>query len=215
MEIERIDNQPSQTIEGYRVRPGKPLPFGVSTVPGGLNFSVYTSAGTSCTLVLISRSDKKIIKEIKIPDHYRIGDVYSIVVFDLDYEDIEYGYKIEGPYSPEAGHRFNGDNILMDPYARATSGREEWGVEPNWEIQYQHRSRISFDDFDWEGDSPLETNDEDLVIYEMHVRSFTQSETSGAKFKGTYAGIVEKIPYLKNLGINAVELMPVFEFDEF
>ena len=215
MEIERIDNQPSQTIEGYRVRPGKPLPFGVSTVPGGLNFSVYTSAGTSCTLVLISRSDKKIIKEIKIPDHYRIGDVYSIVVFDLDYEDIEYGYKIEGPYSPEAGHRFNGDNILMDPYARATSGREEWGVEPNWEIQYQHRSRISFDDFDWEGDSPLETNDEDLVIYEMHVRSFTQSETSGAKFKGTYAGIVEKIPYLKSLGINAVELMPVFEFDEF
>ncbi len=103
----------------------------------------------------------------------------------------------------------------MDPYARTTSGREEWGVEPNWEIQYQHRSRISFDDFDWEGDSPLEIRDEDLVIYEMHVRSFTQSETSGVKFRGTYAGIAEKIPYLKKLGINAVELMPVFEFDEF
>ena len=103
----------------------------------------------------------------------------------------------------------------MDPYARTTSGREEWGVEPNWELQYQHRSRISFDDFDWEGDSPLEIKDEDLVIYEMHVRSFTQSETSVVKFRGTYAGIVEKIPYLKKLGINAVELMPVFEFDEF
>ena len=215
MELERIDNQPIETIEGYRVRPGKPLPFGVSTVPGGLNFSVYTSAGTSCTLVLLSRSERKIIKEIKIPDHYRIGDVYSIVVFDLDYEDIEYGYKIKGPFSPEEGHRFDEKNILMDPYARATAGREEWGKEPNWEIQYQHRSRISFDDFDWEGDSPLEINDEDLVIYEMHVRSFTQSETSGVKFKGTYAGIVEKIPYLKELGINAVELMPVFEFDEF
>jgi len=215
MELERIDNQPIETIEGYRVRPGKPLPFGVSTVPGGLNFSVYTSAGTSCTLVLLSRSENKIIKEIRIPDHYRIGDVYSIVVFDLDYEDIEYGYKIEGPFSPEDGHRFDGDKILMDPYARTTSGREEWGVEPNWELQYQHRSRISFDDFDWEGDSPLEIRDEDLVIYEMHVRSFTQSETSGVKFRGTYAGIVEKIPYLKKLGINAVELMPVFEFDEF
>ena len=215
MELERIDNQPSETIAGYRVRPGKPLPFGVSTVPGGVNFSVYTSAGTSCTLVLMSRSDNKAIKEIKIPDHYRIGDVYSIVVFDLDYEDIEYGFKIEGPYSPEIGHRFNGDNILMDPYARATAGRDVWGVEPNWEIQYQHRSRISFDDFDWEGDSPLEIKDEDLVIYEMHVRSFTQSESSGVKFKGTYAGIVEKIPYFKKLGINAVELMPVFEFDEF
>ena len=215
MELERIDIQPTETIEGYRVRPGKPLPFGVSTVPGGLNFSVYTSAGTSCTLVLLSRSENKIIKEIRIPDHYRIGDVYSIVVFDIDYEDIEYGYKIEGPFSPEDGHRFDGDNILMDPYARTTSGREEWGVEPNWELQYQHRSRISFDDFDWEGDSPLEIKDEDLVIYEMHVRSFTQSETSGVKFRGTYAGIVEKIPYLKKLGINAVELMPVFEFDEF
>ena len=215
MELERIDNQPSQTIEGYQVRPGKPLPFGVSTVPGGLNFSVYTSAGTSCTLVLLSRSEQRVIKEIRIPDHYRIGDVYSIVVFDLDYEDIEYGYKIEGPNEPKAGHRFDKGNILMDPYARATSGREEWGVEPNWEIQYQHRARISFDDFDWEGDSPLEIKDEDLVIYEMHVRSFTQSETSGVKFKGTYAGIVEKIPYLKELGINAVELMPVFEFDEF
>lgn len=215
MELERIDNQPIETIEGYRVRPGKPLPFGVSTVPGGLNFSVYTSAGTSCTLVLLSRSEQKVIKEIRIPDHYRIGDVYSIVVFDLDYEDIEYGYKIEGPFSPENGHRFDGTNILMDPYARTTAGREEWGVEPNWEIQYQHRSRISFDDFDWEGDSPLEIKDEDLIIYEMHVRSFTQSETSGVKFKGTYAGIVEKIPYLKELGINAVELMPVFEFDEF
>ena len=215
MELERIDNQPSETIEGYRVRPGKPLPFGVSTVPGGINFSVYTSAGTSCTLVLLSRSEKCIIKEIKIPDHYRIGNVYSIVVFDLDYEDIEYGYKIEGPYAPEDGHRFDSSKILMDPYARATSGRAEWGVEPNWEIQYQHRSRISFDDFDWEGDSPLEIKDEDLVIYEMHVRSFTQSETSGVKFKGTYAGIVEKIPYLKELGINAVELMPIFEFDEF
>ena len=215
MELERIDIQPTETIEGYRVRPGKPLPFGVSTVPGGLNFSVYTSAGTSCTLVLLSRSENKIIKEIRIPDHYRIGDVYSIVVFDIDYEDIEYGYKIEGPFSPEDGHRFDGDNILMDPYARTTSGRVEWGVEPNWELQYQHRSRISFDDFDWEGDSPLEIKDEDLVIYEMHVRSFTQSETSGVKFRGTYAGIVEKIPYLKKLGINAVELMPVFEFDEF
>ena len=215
MELERIDIQPTETIEGYRVRPGKPLPFGVSTVPGGLNFSVYTSAGTSCTLVLLSRSENKIIKEIRIPDHYRIGDVYSIVVFDIDYEDIEYGYKIEGPFSPEDGHRFDGDNILMDPYARTTSGREEWGVEPNWELQYQHRSRISFDDFDWEGDSPLEIKDEDLVIYEMHVRSFTQSETSGVKFRGTYAGIAEKIPYLKKLGINAVELMPVFEFDEF
>ena len=215
MELERIDNLPTESISGFRVRPGKPLPFGVSSVPGGLNFSIYTSAGTSCTLVLFSRSEGSSLAEIRVPDHYRIGDVYSIVVYGLDYEDIEYGFKIDGPYSPEQGHRFNKDNILMDPYARVLSGRDVWGVEPNWDEKYQYRSRVAFDDFDWEGDKPLEIDDADLVIYEMHVRSFTQSDSSGVKFKGTYAGIAEKIPYLKSLGVNAVELMPVFEFDEF
>jgi glycogen operon protein len=215
MDLERIDNLPTDTISGFRIRPGRPLPFGVSSVPGGLNFSVYTSAGTSCALVLFSRSEEVPLGEIRIPDHYRIGDVYSIVVYDLDYEDVEYGFRIDGPFCPEEGHRFNPENVLMDPYARVLSGREEWGVEPDWSKQYQYRSRVAFDDFDWEGDSPLEINDADLVIYEMHVRSFTKSESSGVKFKGTYAGITEKIPYLQSLGINAVELMPVFEFDEF
>lgn len=213
--VERIDNIPTETIQGYRVRPGKPLPFGVSSVPGGLNFSVYTSAGSSCTLVLFSRSEHKPLAEIRVPDHYRLGDVYSIVVYDLDYEDLEYGFRIDGPYQPEQGHRFNPENILMDPYARVISGRDAWGQAPDWDKVYPLRSRVAFDDFDWEGDSPLEINDADLVIYELHVRSFTNSESSGVKFKGTYAGIVEKIPYLKSLGINAVELMPIFEFDEF
>ena len=215
MDLERIDNIPTETISGFRVRPGKPLPFGVSSVPGGLNFSVYTSAGTSCKLVLFSRSESLPLGEIKVPDNYRIGDVYSIVVYDLDYEDLEYGFKIDGPFDPSQGNRFNPDNILMDPYARVISGRDEWGIEPDWTKPYQYRSRIAFDDFDWEGDSPLEINDADLVIYELHVRSFTNSESSSVKFKGTYAGIVEKIPYLKSLGVNAVELMPIFEFDEF
>ncbi len=215
MEIERIDNIPTETIAGFRVRPGKPLPFGVSSVPGGLNFSVYTSAGTSCTLVLFSRSEELPLGEIRVPDHYRIGDVYSIVVYDLDYEDLEYGFRIDGPFEPARGNRFDNSKVLMDPYARVISGRDEWGVDPDWNRAYQYRSRVAFDDFDWEGDSPLEINDADLVIYELHVRSFTKSENSNVKFKGTYAGIVEKIPYLKSLGINAVELMPVFEFDEF
>ena len=215
MELERIDNIPTESIEGFRVRPGKPLPFGVSSVPGGLNFSVYTSAGTSCTLMLFSKTEERLLAEICIPHHYRIGDVFSIVVYDLDFEDLEYGFKIDGPYAPEEGHRFDLNKILMDPYARVISGRDEWGVEPDWQNPYQYRSRVAFDDFDWEGDSPLEIKDADLVIYELHVRSFTQSETSGVKFKGTYAGIAEKIPYLKSLGVNAVELMPIFEFDEF
>lgn len=89
------------------------------------------------------------------------------------------------------------------------------GETPNWQRPYPYRARVSFDDFDWEGERPLEIPSEDLVIYETHVRSFTRSDTSGVKQPGTYAALVEKIPYLKQLGINAVELMPVYEFDEF
>ena len=90
-----------------------------------------------------------------------------------------------------------------------------WGVKPNWGDVYQHRGRLVFDDFDWQGDRPLETPMEDLVIYELHVRGFTRHASSGVKFPGTFAGIREKIPYLKELGVNCVELMPIFEFDEF
>ncbi len=86
---------------------------------------------------------------------------------------------------------------------------------PDWDDAYQHRGRLIYDDFDWEGDRPLETPIEDLVVYEMHVRGFTRHPSSRVKFPGTFAGIREKIPYLKGLGINCIELMPIFEFDEF
>jgi len=138
-----------------------------------------------------------------------------MVVFGLNYEDLEYGFRIDGPFQPEAGHRFDASKILMDPYARLISGRDVWGEAPNWQRPYPYRARVSFDDFDWQGDRPLEIPPEDLIIYETHVRSFTQSSTSGVNKPGTYAGLVEKIPYLQQLGINAIELMPIYEFDEF
>lgn len=214
--IERIDGLPTNIINGYKVRPGKPLPFGVSHVPNGLNFSAYTSAGTGCTLVLFSRGVLEPFAEIEFPKSYRIGDVFCMIVFDLDYEDLEYGYRIDGPFQPEAGHRFNKECILMDPYTKLVSGRDVWGEEPDWNAQiYHYRSRVSFDDFDWEDDSPLEFPPEDLLIYEAHVRGFTKSASAKVAHPGTYAGLAEKIPYLKRLGINAIELMPIFEFDEF
>lgn len=214
--IDRIDVLPTDEIKGFKVRPGKPLPFGVSHVPNGLNFSIFTSAGTSCTLVLFKRGENTPFAEIDFPAQYRIGDVFCMMVFGLDYEDLEYGYRVDGPFDPSAGHRFNKEAILMDPYSHLISGRDVWGVQPDWDNEvYHYRSRVSFDDFDWEGDIPLEIAPEDLIIYEAHVRGFTKSESSGVKFPGTYAGLVEKIPYLKSLGINAIELMPVFEFDEF
>jgi glycogen operon protein len=166
--------------------------------------------------VLFSRGEREPFAELHFPQEYRIGDVYCMIVFGLDYEDLEYGYRIDGPYEAAQGHRFDKNKVLMDPYARLISGRDVWGFEPDWQAQiYPYRARVSFDDFDWEDDCPLEIPPEDLVIYETHVRGFTSSPSSETTYPGTYAGIVEKIPYLKSLGINAIELMPIYEFDEF
>jgi len=213
--MDRIDSLPTDNICGQRVRPGKPLPFGVSHVPGGLNFSVYTSAGEQCTLVLFRQGAAEPFAELPFPGHYRIGDVFCMVVFGLDFEDLEYGFRIDGPFNPDKGDRFDASKILMDPHARLIAGRDRWGEDPDWQRIYPYRARVSLDDFDWQGERPLEIPMQDLIIYEAHVRAMTQSPSSQTAHPGTYAGLVEKIPYLKDLGINAIELMPIFEFDEF
>ncbi|HEC69922.1 MAG TPA: glycogen debranching enzyme GlgX [Candidatus Omnitrophica bacterium] len=211
----RVDLHPTHTYGKFKLRPGKPLPFGATIVPGGVNFSIYSRHATSCELVLFEKHAPQPFAVIPFPDSFRIGNVFAMVVFDLDYENIEYGYRMDGPFNPKEGHRFDKTKILMDPYAKAIGGRDVWGVEPNWNDIYQHRARIFFDDFDWEDDHPLEIPIEDLIIYEMHVRGFTRHPSSGVKYPGTFAAIKEKIPYLKELGVNCVELMPIHEFDEF
>jgi len=215
--MDRIDIHPTHTVDGYKVRCGRPLPFGATLVPGGVNFSIYSSYAIDCTLVLFKRHQAEPMVELLFPEEFRIGNVWSMIVFDLDYENTDYGYRMGGPLSFQEGHWFNRDKILMDPYAKIIGGRDVWGVDPDWSDPYQHRSRLAFDDFDWEGDRPLEILPEDQVIYEMHVRGFTRHPSSGVKEsqRGTFAGIRTKIPYLKELGVNAIELMPVFEFDEF
>jgi len=213
--IDRIDIHPTHEWGGYRLRPGKPFPFGATLVPGGVNFSIFSSHATSCTLVLFDKHALQPKAEIPFPDEFRIGNVFTMVVFDLDYESIEYGFRVDGPFDPQAGHRFEHAKILLDPYARALGGRDIWGKSPNWDDVYWHRARLVYDDFDWESDRPLEIPIEDLIIYEMHVRGFTRHLSSGVKHPGTFAGIAEKIPYLKSLGVNAIEFMPIFEFDEF
>jgi glycogen operon protein len=122
---------------------------------------------------------------------------------------------MDGPFNPEAGHRFDRTKILSDPYAKAIGGRDVWLAPPNWNNIYPHRSRLVFEDFDWETDKPLETPIEDLIVYEAHVRGFTNHPSSKVKNKGTFAGIREKIPYLLEMGINCIELMPLYEFDEY
>jgi glycogen operon protein len=202
-------------------------------VPGGVNFSVFSRHADYCVLVLFEKGAAEPLVEIPFRGSFyqvetgepfwvdfRIGNVFALTVFELDYENIEYGFRMDGPGSRvgrgEPGvHRFDPTKILMDPYAKAIGGRDVWGETPNCDDVYPHRARIIADDFDWGSDRPLETPIEDLVIYEMHVRGFTRHASSGVKHPGTFAAIREKIPYLKGLGVNCVELMPVFEFDEF
>ena len=211
----RIDVYPTHTINDYPVRIGRAFPFGASFVPGGVNFSIFSRHATSCTLVLFEKDAPQPFAEIVFPKEFRIGNVFTMIVFGLDYETIEYGYRIDGPHDPHGFHRFDPSKILLDPYAKVIAGRDEWGKQPDWNNVYQHRARLVYDDFDWEWDHPLEIPITDLVIYEMHVRSFTRDKSSGVKYPGTFAAIREKIPYLKALGVNCVELLPVFEFDEF
>ncbi|MDT3401528.1 glycogen debranching protein GlgX [Mucilaginibacter terrae] len=210
----RIDYYPTHELQGIEYRRGHVLPFGATMVPNGVNFSVYSSASTSCSLVMFERGEPLPFAEIPFPEEFRIGNAYCMIVFDLDFESLEYGYRMDGPHDPANGHRFDNSKILSDPYAKAIGGRDTWMASPDWDNIYPFRSRLVFEDFDWEHDRPLQIPIEDLVIYEMHVRSFTMHPSSGAKYKGTFAGIREKIPYLKELGINCVELMPIYEFDE-
>ncbi|MDD5255606.1 MAG: alpha-amylase family glycosyl hydrolase, partial [Candidatus Omnitrophica bacterium] len=211
----RVDLHPTHTYKDFRLRVGKPLPFGATIVPGGVNFSIYSREATSCELLLFKKHEHQPFAVIPFLNEFRIGNVFCMVVFDLDYEDVEYGFRMDGPFDAKEGHRFDRTKVLMDPYAKAIGGRDSWGQQPNWDDLYQHRARICFDDFDWESDRPLETPVEDLIIYEMHVRGFSNHPSSKVKHPGTFAGLREKIPYLKELGVNCVELMPIHEFDEF
>ncbi|MFZ2491173.1 MAG: glycogen debranching protein GlgX [Thermoanaerobaculia bacterium] len=231
--MQRIDVYPTHIFEGYKLRPGKPYPFGAHMVPGGVNFSVFSRNAEYCTLVLFEKGAREPFLEIPFRGYFqragdnepvwgefRIGNVFTMTVFDLDHENLEYGYRMGGPgphpvRGTPAIHRFDTGQVLLDPYARSIGGRDVWGELPDWNEPFPHRGRIVHDDFDWQGDRPLEVPFEDLIVYEMHVRSFTGHPTARVKSPGTFAAMREKIPYLKELGVNCVELMPVFEFDEF
>jgi isoamylase len=201
MTLQAIDVYPTHHEHGYDLRVGRPFPFGATTVPGGVNFSVFSSAATSCTLVLFDKGCPQPKAEITFPAGFRIGHTWAMTVFNLDVETMEYGYRMDGPWNPGQGHRFDSSKILLDPYARAIGGRDVWGVEPDWSNIFPHRGRVVFEDFEWEGDRPLETPIEDLVVYKAHARGLTRDPSSGVRFPGSFGGIREKIPYLKELGI--------------
>lgn len=202
---------PLDEIAGFDVRPGFYEINGATAIPGGVNFTVHSNNATAVELLLFYRKESEPYAVLPFPEHYRIGNVYSMIVFGLDIEEFEYAYRVDGPYDQKKGLIFDKSQMLLDPYARAVTGQSVWGAINDCS---HYKARVVKSDFDW-GDfkQPLIPM-EDLIVYEMHVRGFTNDKSSGVKNPGTFDGIREKIPYLKELGINAVELMPIFEFDE-
>ncbi|MGA1869351.1 MAG: glycogen debranching protein GlgX [bacterium] len=209
---------------------GKPLPLGVILKREGINFALFSQHSTAVTLVLFYPGMDEPLAEFPLdPRFNRTGNVWHVFVRGLN-PGIEYGYRVEGGIeSTHHIYNYNRQRILIDPYAKALIGAETWGEgiaqaemrkdkastkEHSWSDICFRRSIIMENQFDWGFDQPLNTHLADTIIYELHVRGFTMHQTSGVSYPGTLQGIIEKIPYLKELGITAVELMPVNEFEE-
>ena len=205
---------PLDVVEGFKIRPGFFRMYGACEASNGVSFTINSHGATRCTLLLFKPQASKPYARIPFPDSYRIGDTYSMLVFDIKPDEFEYAFSFDGPYEPAKGLLFNEENVLLDPYSRAVTGQRKWGEKPEGGKDFEYRARVVKSNFDWGNIKQLEQPFEDLVIYETHVRGYTKDKSSGVSAPGTFAGLKDKIPYLKDLGINAVELMPIFEFDE-
>lgn len=205
---------PLDVVEGFKIRPGFFRMYGACVASNGVSFTINSHGATRCTLLLFKPQAPKPYARIPFPDSYRIGDTYSMLVFDIKPDEFEYAFSFDGPYEPAKGLLFNEENVLLDPYSRAVTGQRKWGEKPEGGKDFEYRARVVKSSFDWGNIKQIEQPFEDLVIYETHVRGYTKDKSSGVSAPGTFAGLKDKIPYLKDLGINAVELMPIFEFDE-
>lgn len=205
---------PLDVVEGFKIRPGFFRMYGACVASNGVSFTINSHGATRCTLLLFKPQAPKPYARIPFPDSYRIGDTYSMLVYDIKPDEFEYAFSFDGPYEPAKGLLFNEENVLLDPYSRAVTGQRKWREKPEGGKDFEYRARVVKSSFDWGNIKQLEQPFEDLVIYEIHVRGYTKDKSSGVSAPGTFAGLKDKIPYLKDLGINAVELMPIFEFDE-
>jgi glycogen operon protein len=214
------------------VRAGSPLPLGAHRRGAGVNFAIFSRHATGVQLAFFDApDDEKPTRMIEFdPVYNRTGDVWHVWVDGVRSGQL-YGYRIEGPYEPERGHRFNAHKLLLDPLAEAVTYHENWDFAPalgyNPDDPDEDLSRSERDNagampksvfvtgyFDWEGDEPLKRPLAEGIIYETHVRGFTIHPSSDVEHRGCYEGLIEKIPYLQELGVTAVELMPVQEFNE-
>ncbi|GAA3882274.1 glycogen debranching protein GlgX [Saccharothrix violaceirubra] len=183
-------------LDGFRVGPGVAEP-GAVVGPDGVSFGVRSGSAGGMWLVLLDPERGDVLTELPFPDDYRVGDLFTMTVLGLDPDLVHYAFRVAGR-----------DELLLDPYAKALAGGEEWGVRP------RYRSRVPNMDFDWGDDRPPHIPAEDLVVYELNVRGYTRHPSSEVDGPGTFAGLRERIGYLRELGVNCVELLPIAEFDE-
>jgi glycogen operon protein len=215
--------------KAFKTYPGQPLPLGAHVTDSGTQFSVFSRHALSVTLVLFSDSSRESeYTEIELdPDLNKTGDIWHIWIEGIGHGQL-YGYRVDGPYEPSRGHRFNRNKLLIDPHARAVTDNFTWdlttarGYDPD-----SPRNDLSFSETDSRehvprsivisscsyGDRPINIPSDETIIYELHLRGYTMHPSSGAAHPGTYRGLTEKIPYLKELGITSVELLPIQEFD--
>jgi len=203
------------------VRPGDPAPLGATVRPDGVNFSVYARHATSIELLLFADAQAPApARSLALtPDRHRTADYWHVLVPDVGPGQV-YAYRAHGPARPAEGHRFDPGKVLLDPYGRAVVGYDRYrrraACAPGDNAAAALRSVVADPAaYDWEGDQPLGRPERRGLIYELHVRGFTADPGSGVSEarRGTYAGLIEKIPYLQDLGVTAVELMPVHAFD--
>jgi isoamylase len=203
----------------FQVSAGTPHPIGATVLQGGVNFSIFSTFATGVELLLFAKHDD--LQPFQVvtlnPFVNKTFHFWHVFVEGLP-SGVHYAYRVDGPWDPGAGLRFNRNKVLIDPYSKANTKslwKRENAFDPQDNVESSMRSVVlDASTYDWEGDRPLDLPMEDTVIYEIHARGFTKSPSSGVKEPGTFAGLIEKIPYLQELGVTAVELLPVFDFDE-
>lgn len=179
---------------------GSPQPLGVTGNYEKMNFAVSVPSGKCCELLLYQAGKKEPVKIYEMPEAEGLGEVRFLALEELDWKHYEYNYRIDG-------------RICVDPFVKAVARPRQFGVRPDAE-QHEIRGQFLDSEYDWEGDSYLRLPYHEVIAYSLHVRGFTKHSSSRVKHKGTFAGMIEKIPYLKELGINQIQCMPVYEFDE-